>query len=95
VLTATRSPYVLVIGAAGFTFPRDAAALPFVKQVDAVDVDPGKEPDFGRQALPQKLLLRDHPHDAGTGRIYTDDRNTADRDHIDMICPRRRCKLLK
>ena len=31
---------MLVIGAAGFTFPRDAAALPFVKRIDAVDVDP-------------------------------------------------------
>ena len=31
---------VLVIGAAGFTFPRDAANLASVKQVDAVDVDP-------------------------------------------------------
>jgi len=31
---------VLAVGAAGFTFPRDAAALPAVERVDAVDVDP-------------------------------------------------------
>jgi hypothetical protein len=59
VLTATRSPYVLAIGAAGFTFPRDAAALPFVKQVDAVDVDPVvraiAERQFLRQPLPAKI----------------------------------------
>jgi spermidine synthase len=30
----------LVIGAAGFTFPRDAARLARVKRIDAVDVDP-------------------------------------------------------
>ncbi len=30
----------LVIGAAGFTFPRDAARLGSVKRVDAIDVDP-------------------------------------------------------
>ena len=39
-LRAAGSARVLVIGAAGFTFPRDAARLPFVEQVDAVDVDP-------------------------------------------------------
>ena len=39
-LRAAGSDRVLVIGAAGFTFPRDAARLNFVKQVDAVDVDP-------------------------------------------------------
>src|SRR5262249_10610123 len=40
VLAAAGSERVLVIGAAGFTFPRDAARLPFVKRIDAVDVDP-------------------------------------------------------
>jgi hypothetical protein len=59
VLIAARSPYVLAIGAAGFTFPRDAAALPFVKQVDAVDVDPVvraiAERQFLRQPLPAKI----------------------------------------
>jgi predicted membrane-bound spermidine synthase len=39
-LAASRSESVLAVGAAGFTFPRDAAGMPFVKQVDAVDVDP-------------------------------------------------------
>jgi spermidine synthase len=38
-LAASRSESVLAIGAAGFTFPRDAAEMPFVKRVDAVDVD--------------------------------------------------------
>jgi hypothetical protein len=58
-LATARSPYVLAIGAAGFTFPRDAAALPFVKQVDAVDVDPVvrtiAERQFLRQPLPAKI----------------------------------------
>jgi hypothetical protein len=38
-LAASRSECVLAVGAAGFTFPRDAAGMSFVKQVDAVDVD--------------------------------------------------------
>ena len=38
-LAASRSEFVLAVGAAGFTFPRDAARMPFVKYVDAVDVD--------------------------------------------------------
>jgi len=58
-LTAARSPYVLAIGAAGFTFPRDAAALPFVQRVDAVDVDPAvraiAEREFLRQPLPATI----------------------------------------
>jgi len=58
-LTAAGSAYVLAIGAAGFTFPRDAAALDFVKQVDAVDVDPAvraiAERQFLRQPLPAKI----------------------------------------
>jgi hypothetical protein len=50
---------VLVIGAAGFTFPRDAANLPAVKRVDAVDIDPVvrriAEEKFLRQRLPAKI----------------------------------------
>jgi predicted membrane-bound spermidine synthase len=50
---------VLVIGAAGFTFPRDAARLPTVVQVDAVDVDPVvlpvAEQHFLKQTLPEKV----------------------------------------
>ncbi len=50
---------VLVIGAAGFTFPRDAARLPTVNRVDAVDVDPivrrVAESEFLRQPLPAKV----------------------------------------
>lgn len=54
-LAAAQSAYVLAIGAAGFTFPRDAAALPFVKQVDAVDVDPVVRGIAERQFLGQPL----------------------------------------
>src|SRR5262249_20105772 len=47
---------VLVIGAAGFTFPRDASTFDYVKQVDAVDVDPSvqriAEQWFLKQPLP-------------------------------------------
>jgi spermidine synthase len=50
---------VLVIGAAGFTFPRDVAKFPAVKQVDAVDVDPivrsVAEKQFLKQPLPPKV----------------------------------------
>jgi len=59
ILTAVRSARVLAVGAAGFTFPRDAAAMPFVEQVDAVDVDPVvrviAERQFLRQPLPAKI----------------------------------------
>jgi spermidine synthase len=48
---------VLVIGAAGFTFPRDIAAS--VKQIDAVDVDPSvqriAEEHFLKQPLPSNV----------------------------------------
>ncbi len=58
-LAETGSETVLVIGAAGFTFPRDAANFPTVKQVDAVDVDPVvrniAERIFLKQRLPSKV----------------------------------------
>lgn len=58
-LTESRSANVLVIGSAGFTFPRDAAAMPFVERVDAVDVDPVvkrvAEREFLKQPLPPKV----------------------------------------
>jgi hypothetical protein len=58
-LAETNPETVLVIGAAGFTFPRDAAHLPAVKRVDAVDVDPVvrdiAESRFLRQPLPPKV----------------------------------------
>ena len=58
-LAAAESAEVLVIGAAGFTFPRDAAGLPFVKRIDAVDVDPVvfeiAEKHFLLQPLPAKV----------------------------------------
>jgi hypothetical protein len=50
---------VLVIGAAGFTFSRDAAQHPFVTRVDTVDVDPAvlavAEQHFLMQPLPSKV----------------------------------------
>jgi predicted membrane-bound spermidine synthase len=58
-LVEIRPERALVIGAAGFTFPRDTASLPFVKQVDAVDVDPAvkkiAERDFLKQPLPANV----------------------------------------
>ena len=36
----TKARNLLVIGSAGFNLPRDAAALPLIQYVDAVDVDP-------------------------------------------------------
>jgi spermidine synthase len=50
---------ILVIGAAGFNVPRDAAALPYVERIDAVDVDPAvravTEQHFLRSPLPPKI----------------------------------------
>jgi spermidine synthase len=58
-LAEVRPGRALVIGAAGFTFPRDVARLPFVQQVDAVDVDPVvrtiAEREFLKQPLPAKV----------------------------------------
>ncbi len=54
-LGAVRPESVLVIGAAGFTFPRDAARLSGVRQVDAVDVDPVVLPVAERQFLKEPL----------------------------------------
>lgn len=50
---------VLVIGAAGFTFPRDAAGFSEIERLDAVDVDPSvkriAEQQFLRAPLPDKV----------------------------------------
>src|SRR5213078_2808521 len=58
-LAENPAEHVLVIGAAGFTFPRDVANFPAVKQVDAVDVDPVvrniAEKQFLKQSLPPKV----------------------------------------
>jgi hypothetical protein len=58
-LEAAGAQYVLAVGAAGFTFPRDAAALPGVERIDAVDVDPAvlevAEHQFLKAALPAKV----------------------------------------
>src|SRR5579863_10015542 len=54
-LAETRPETVLVIGAAGFTFPRDAANLAGVRQVDAVDVDPVVRDIAERRFLQQRL----------------------------------------
>jgi len=50
-----RAPRVLVIGAAGFTFPRDIAREPEVERVDAVDLDPAVKPIAERQFLRERL----------------------------------------
>jgi hypothetical protein len=59
VLAATRSPLVLAVGSAGFTFPRDASAMDFVERVDAVDVDSTTqgiaEREFLLKPLPPKI----------------------------------------
>jgi hypothetical protein len=58
-LGEVRPERTLVIGAAGFTFPRDVANLASVRQVDAVDVDPTlkniAERHFLKQPLPAKV----------------------------------------
>jgi hypothetical protein len=58
-LAGSGAETVLVIGSAGFTFPRDAAAFSRVRRVDAVDVDPVvrgiAERQFLRQPLPAKV----------------------------------------
>src|SRR5260370_5626445 len=58
-LAETNPTTVLVIGAAGFTFPRDAANFPGVAHVDAVDVDPVvrevAERKFLKNPLPAKV----------------------------------------
>ena len=58
-LAKTRPETVLVIGAAGFTFPRDVAHFEGVRRVDAVDVDPVvrniAERRFLQERLPPKV----------------------------------------
>lgn len=58
-LAACRPQRVLVLGAAGFTLPRDAARLDFVRTIDAVDVDPEvreiAERHFLKSPLSQKI----------------------------------------
>ena len=58
-LSETRASDVLVIGAAGFTFPRDAARVPTVQRVDAVDLDPAvkriAETEFLGEPLDPKI----------------------------------------
>ena len=57
-LAAAPCALVLAVGAAGFTFPRDVAALPEVERVDAVDVDPDVLDIAERQFLPRPLPAR-------------------------------------
>ena len=58
-LAAAPCAEVLAVGAAGFTFPRDASTVPGVERVDAVDVDPVvreiAERQFLRAPLPAKV----------------------------------------
>ena len=58
-LAVTGATTTLVIGAAGFTFPRDVAKFPEISRVDAVDVDPSvkriAEQHFLDAPLPAKV----------------------------------------
>ena len=58
-VAAAPCPLVLAVGAAGFTFPRDVAALAAVERIDAVDVDPEvldiAERHFLTRPLPAKV----------------------------------------
>jgi len=58
-LRETQAAKVLVIGSAGFTFPRDVAQFPTVDRIDAVDVDPSvkriAEQEFLKAPLPAKV----------------------------------------
>ncbi len=55
-LGAEPCSYVLAVGAAGFTFPRDASRIAEVERVDAVDVDPAV-----REIAERQFLLRPLP----------------------------------
>ena len=70
---------VLVIGSAGFTFPRDAAAMPFVNRIDAVDVDPVvkriAEQQFLRQPLPAKVHFLPLSARYAVRRLHQDQRS--------------------
>jgi len=57
-LAAAPCALVLAVGAAGFTFPRDASSLPVVQRVDAVDVDPVVLDVAERQFLLQPLSAK-------------------------------------
>ena len=54
-LKQSRADTLLVIGAAGFNLPRDASTLPYMKVIDAVDVDPVVKPISERYFLHQSL----------------------------------------
>jgi len=59
-LAASPCPLVLAVGAAGFTFPRDVAALDEVERVDAVDVDPDVLEIAVSRFLPHRLPAKVH-----------------------------------
>ena len=54
----SKAANILVIGAAGFNIPRDAAALPFVRRIDAIDVDPAVKGIAELQFLKQPLSAK-------------------------------------
>jgi hypothetical protein len=54
-LRQSRADTLLVIGAAGFNLPRDASTLPYMKIIDAVDVDAAVKPISERYFLHQAL----------------------------------------
>lgn len=76
-LSGTKAQDVLVIGSAGFTFPRDAAAMPWVKTVDAVDVDPAVKLIAEKEFLgvPLDKKIRFVPQSARYAVRHTDEKN--------------------
>jgi predicted membrane-bound spermidine synthase len=76
-LRESRADTVLVIGAAGFNLPRDASTLPYMRIVDAVDVDPAVKPVSEQYFLHQELpvMIRFFPLSARYAvRKFGDDR---------------------
>ena len=62
-LQESRADSLLVIGAAGFNLPRDASTLPYMRVIDAVDVDPSVKPISEQYFLHQTLpgVIRFYP----------------------------------
>jgi hypothetical protein len=54
-LAETGASEALVIGSAGFNLPRDAARMPVIQRIDAVDVDPSVKPIAEQYFLKQPL----------------------------------------
>lgn len=61
-----RPKNILVIGAAGFTFPRDVSTYDFVERIDVIDVDPSLQEISEKYFLEEMLSEKIHffPQDA-------------------------------